>query len=163
MNLLEVILVQKQAVRTGTRRVLERLRPEYMDWQPERDALRVGEILRHLWTSEEGMRRIALEGDFAYYEKRIPEGLRAVVGTPEELARELEHLERVHAETLQALRACPEQRLGEDRTHAGLGIQRKVYSILLGINEHEIHHRAQLMTYLRILGSPLPESVRKTD
>jgi len=34
-----------------------------------------------------------------------------------------------------------------------------VYAILLGINEHEIHHRAQLMTYLRILGTPVPEAI----
>jgi len=42
-----------------------------------------------------------------------------------------------------------------------LGFRRKVGVILLGINEHEIHHRAQLMTYLRILGTPVPEAVTR--
>jgi uncharacterized damage-inducible protein DinB len=40
-----------------------------------------------------------------------------------------------------------------------LGFRRRVAVILLGINEHEIHHRAQLMVYLRILGSPAPEAI----
>lgn len=163
MELLEIISKQKETIRAGTRRVLERIRPEQMSWQPEREALRVGEILRHLWMSEEGMRRIALDGNFAYYEKRIPEGLRAILGTPEELTRELEHLERVHQETLRGLGQFPAARLEEDRVHSGLGIQRKVYSLLLGINDHEVHHRAQLMIYLRILGAPMPEMIRKKD
>jgi uncharacterized damage-inducible protein DinB len=134
-----------------------------MAWQPEKDALRIGELLRHLWRSEEGVRRVALAGDFAYYEKRIPEGLRATLGTQEELARELEHLARVHAETVAAIRAFPAEQMESERAHAGLGFRRKVYAILLGINEHEVHHRAQLMTYLRILGAPVPEIVRRGD
>ncbi len=163
MDLIEIIAKQKETVRVGTRRVLERIKPEHMNWQPEKEALRVGEILRHLWMSEEGMRRIALDGNFAYYERRIPEGLRAILGTPEELSRELEHLERVHKETVQAIRQFPASRLEEDRVHDELGIKRKVYSLLIGLNEHEVHHRAQLMTYLRILGSPMPEAIRRND
>jgi uncharacterized damage-inducible protein DinB len=55
--------------------------------------------------------------------------------------------------------AYPLERFEEERHHPALGFRRKVYSILFGINEHEIHHRAQLMTYLRLLGKPVPEAV----
>jgi len=163
MDLQQAIWKQKEAIRAGSRNVFARVQPVHMDWQPEREALRIGEMLRHLWMSEEGVRRVALEGDFAYFENRIPKGLRAVLGKPQELARELEHLERVHNETVAALKAFPADQLEAERVHAALGYRRKVYSILMGINDHEVHHRAQLMTYLRILGSPMPEAIRKME
>lgn len=163
MNLIDIIAKQKEVIRARSRQVFDLLRPEHMSWQPEHEALRIGELLRHLWMSEEGVRRVALEGNFAYYEERIPQGLRAILGTHEELPRELAHLERVHSETIAAIRTFPAGSLEEERVHARLGYRRKVYAILMGINEHEVHHRAQLMTYLRILGSPVPEAVRRKD
>ena len=161
MDIKELFLKQKEAIRARTRQVVNLVRPGMLRWQPEKEALSVGEMLRHLWVSEEGVRRIALEGNFAYYETRIPQGLRAVLGTREGLQEELANLERVHSQTLAAVRAFPPERMEEDRVHQALGFRRKVYVILLGINEHEIHHRAQLMTYLRMLGTPVPEAINR--
>jgi len=161
MELKEFFLKQKQAIRGRTRQVTALVRAEQMDWRPEKEALSIGELLRHLWVSEEGVRRAALEGNFVYYERRIPEGLRAVLGAPRGLEDELRDLERVHEETLRAVADFAEERWEEERVHEGLGYRRKVGVILLGINEHEIHHRAQLMTYLRILGTPVAEAINR--
>jgi hypothetical protein len=155
MTLQQFFLKQKEAIRARTRDVFQMLRPEYMDWKPEDGALRMGELLRHLWVSEEGVRRCALHGDFSYYEIRVPKGLHAVMGKPGLLEDELENAERVHAKTLAAVGALPDNTFDEERAHADLGFRRKVAVILFGINEHEIHHRAQLMTYLRMLGTPV--------
>jgi uncharacterized damage-inducible protein DinB len=160
MDLKELFLKQKTATRARSEQVFALIRPEHMDWRPEAGALTVGEMLQHLWVSEEGVRRVALEGNFAYYEKRIPEGLRATL-TTRNLAENIANLARVHRETLAAVDAIPIERLEEERTHDGLGFRRRVAIILFGINEHEIHHRAQLMTYLRMLGSPVPETVAR--
>jgi uncharacterized damage-inducible protein DinB len=157
MDLKVFFLKQKEAIRSRSAQVFALLRPEHMGWKPEKDALSVGEMLRHLWTSEEGVRRVALEADFEYYDKRIPLGLGAVLGTVGSLEEELKNLERAHRETLDAVSACPVSVFGEERVHAGLNFRRKVAVILFGINDHEIHHRAQLMTYLRMLGTPAPE------
>ena len=155
-------LKQKQAVRGRTNEVIARVKPEHMDWRPEKEALSVGEMLRHIWLSEQGLRRTALKGDFSYYEKRLPQGLRAVLGQVASLEEEVKNLDTVHKQTLAQVQAFPEERWQEERAHPGLGIRRKVYAFLFSINEHEIHHRAQLMLYLRLLGSPLPEpSVRR--
>jgi uncharacterized damage-inducible protein DinB len=157
MNVQELFLKQKEAGRARTRQVTELLREEHMNWRPVPGALSVGEMLRHMWVCEHGVRRVALEGDFAYYEKRIPQGLSAVVGTPRTLAEEIAGIERVHCETLAEVSRFPVERWEEERVHDGLGIRRKIVVILFGINEHEVHHRAQLMTYLRMLGTPAPE------
>lgn len=161
MNLQEFYLKQKEAMRARTRQVTSLLREEHMGWRPVPGALRIGEMLRHMWVSEEGVRRVALEGNFAYYEKRIPGGLSAVVGTPQTLAEEIAALERVHAETLEAVARFPLERWEEERVHEGLGFRRKVAVILFGMSDHEVHHRAQLMTYLRMLGTPAPEQFVK--
>jgi uncharacterized damage-inducible protein DinB len=157
MDLKEFFLKQKEAIRRRSEQVFLLLRHEQLDWKPESGALSIGEMLRHLWVSEEGVRRVALEGNFAYYEARIPHGLSAVLGAPATLAEELKNIERVHRETLAAVEAFPLARFDEERVHPGLGFQRKVSVILFGMNEHEVHHRAQLMTYLRMLGTPAPE------
>jgi uncharacterized damage-inducible protein DinB len=160
MTLQEFFLKQKEAVRARSQEVFALIRPEHMAWKPEKDALSVGEILRHLWFSEDAIRRLVLNGDFSYFETRVPKGLRAVFGTPGSLEEELKNIERAHRETLSAVAALPTDAWDEERTHAGLGFRRKVAVILYGMNEHEIHHRAQLMTYLRMLGTPAPEPIR---
>jgi uncharacterized damage-inducible protein DinB len=162
MNIQELFLKQKEAIRVRTRQVTSLLREGEMDWRPVPDALSIGDMVRHMWVSEEGVRRTALEGDFGYYEKRIPGGLAAVVGKPRTLAEELESLEKVHAETLALVEELPLERWDDVRANEALGIRRKIAVILFGINEHEVHHRAQLMTYLRMLGTPVAEPfVRK--
>jgi uncharacterized damage-inducible protein DinB len=161
MDLKGFFLKQKDAIRRRTLEVAGLVRPEHFDWRPEKGALTVGELLRHVWVSEEGVRRVALEGNFAYYETRIPKGLRAVLGKPATVEEELAQLERVHRETLHAVTLFPLERWDEERIHEALGYRRKVGVILFGINEHEIHHRAQLMTYLRMLGTPAPEAIRR--
>jgi uncharacterized damage-inducible protein DinB len=157
MEFRDIFLKQKEALRRRTVEVLGMVHPEHMDWRPEKDALSVGEMLQHLWVSEEGVRRVALEGNFAYYETRIPKGLRPTLGPHGTLEENLANLARVHGETMAAVAACPAEVFEEERVRPDLGIRRKVWVILLGINEHEVHHRAQLSTYLRLLGKPLPD------
>jgi uncharacterized damage-inducible protein DinB len=157
MNLQEFFLKQKEALRPRTKQVADLLREEYMTWRPVPTALTVGEILRHLWVSEQGVLRVALDGDFTYYEKRVPGGLAAVLGKPATLAEELASFQRTGDETLAKVAKFPIERWEEEREHKGLGFRRKVAPILFGINDHEVHHRAQLMMYLRMIGTPVPE------
>jgi hypothetical protein len=110
MDLREFFLKQKEAIRGRTRQVVGLVEPAHLDWRAEKGALSVGEMLRHIWVSEEGVRRVALDGNFAYYETRIPHGLRAVLGKPGSLAEETANLERVHRETLAAVAAWPLER-----------------------------------------------------
>jgi len=161
MTLHQFFPKQKEAIRARSRDVFAMLRPEHMSWRPEDGALNVGELLRHMWVSEEGVRRCALSGDFTYYEIRVPKGLHAVMGTPGTLDEEIRTLERVHRETVAEVSALSEAAFDEERSNAELGFRRKVAVILFGINEHEIHHRAQLMTYLRMLGTPVALKLAK--
>jgi len=126
MNIQELYLTQKEALRGRTRQVTSLLREDHAAWRPVPGALSIGEILRHLWVSEQGMRNIALNGDFSYYEKRIPGGLSAVLGTPRTIAEEIASLESTQTETLALAAAFPLARWEEVRVHEGLGVRRAV-------------------------------------
>ena len=162
MDIKDLFLKQKGSIRKQTREIAKTIPADKLDWRPEPEALSPGEMLRHIWMSEEGVRAVALEGNFSYYEARIPQGLRTVLGTVGTLEEELENLERVHKATLAAVADYPVEQWETERVHQDLGFRRKVYTILFGLNIHEVHHRAQLMTYLRMLGTPIPDpSFRK--
>jgi uncharacterized damage-inducible protein DinB len=70
---------------------------------------------------------------------------------------EIRSLEKTHQETLDLVAQMPAERFEREFRNDQFGFRRKGYVILLGIVEHEVHHRAQLLTYLRILGVSNPE------
>jgi uncharacterized damage-inducible protein DinB len=161
MNIQELFLKQKESSRGRTRQVTSLLREDQITWRPVPGALSVGEMLRHMWVSEQGIRNLALNGDFSYYEKRIPGGLNAVLGTPRTIAGEIASLESTQMETLVAASAFPLHRWEDERVHEGLDFRRKIATLLFGMHDHEVHHRAQLMTYLRMLGTPAEEAIAR--
>ena len=160
MDFRVIFTKQKQAVRKRTQDVLALLRPQHLEFRPEKGALSLHEMLHHLWKSEEGTRRVALHNDFSYYETRIPKGLHPTLGALLPLDQELANLERVHHETLVAVADSPPDIFEQERAREELNFRRKVWVILLRINEHEVHHRAQMMTYLRLQGIFIPEEIR---
>ncbi len=161
MEFREVFLKQKEAIRKRTREALALVRPEHLDFRPEKEALTIHEMVRHLWRSEEGVRRVALDNNWAYYQTRIPQGLRATLERFQPLDEELANVERVHQETLAAVAQAPAEVFDLERVNPELNYRRKVWAILMAINEHEIHHRAQLMTYLRLLGTPIADAAQR--
>ena len=156
MDLKTAFLKQREAIQTRSREITALIAADQMAFRPTKEVLSIGEMLRHLWTSERGTRRIALAGDFSYLETRIPRGLHAVLGTIGSLEEEVAAGDREYHATQAEVAAFPAEQLDAERTYPPLGYRRKVYAILLGINEHQVHHRAQLMTYLRMLGIKIP-------
>src|SRR5271169_127405 len=98
VDLKTFFLKQKQAAHQSTLKVLGAIPPDQMGWRPAEGMLSLGEIARHVWMSEEGVRRVAFDDRWDYYEKRIPQGLFAILGEVGSLADELASLERVHQE-----------------------------------------------------------------
>jgi len=154
MDLKEFFLKQKQAVHRGTHDVFGKIASDQLHWRPAEGMLSLGEIVRHTWMSEEGLRRVALDGDWSYFEGRVPMGLPrflATLGPVESLAKEISQMENAHRETLLRVGEFPVERWEEERNHEPFNIHRRVSVMLFGITEHQIHHRAQVGTYLRIL------------
>ena len=151
MDLKDLFLTQKASEHEGTLSVYEKIPRDRLDWRPAEGMLSLGQMARHVWRSEEGTRHIALDGDWSYYEKRIPQGLLAVLGEVKSLDDELQEIRRVHQDTLRAVQAFPLDRWEELRENAQFHTRRPAGLMLFRIIDHQIHHRAQVGTYLRIL------------
>lgn len=160
LDLKSFFLKQKEAIYQGTRAVFARVPPDALQWRPAEGMLTLGEIARHVWMSEEGVRRLALQGDWGYHERRIPLGLEGILGEVASMEDETAQLARVHADTLREVEAFPLERFHEERVNDALGMRRRVDVLLYGINEHQIHHRAQIALHVRVLtgerASPYP-------
>jgi len=131
--------------------VLSAIPPHQMAWRPAEGMLSLGQIARHIWMSEEGVRRVAFEDRWDYYERRVPLGLFAILGEVDSLSEEFASLNRVHQETIAAAEAFPIERWQDERKNERFNIRRTVAVILFGINEHHAHHRAQAGVYLHLL------------
>ena len=151
MDLKELFLTQKASEHEGTLSVYEKIPRDRLDWRPAEGMLSLGQMARHVWRSEEGTRRIAIDSDWSYYETRIPQGLLATLGEVKSLDDELREMRRVHHETLRAAHAFPLKRWGEIRENPQFRTRRPAGLMLFRIIEHHIHHRAQVGTYLRLL------------
>lgn len=151
MDIREFFLKQKQATYYGTVNVLEKIPRDQLAWRPSTGMLSLGELVRHLWTSEEGIRRIALKDQWDYLDLRIPKGLFAILGEVKSLADELHDLERVHSDTMREAADFPLGDWEVVRENPKFDFRRRASVILYGITEHQIHHRAQVGTYVRLL------------
>jgi len=151
MDLKTFYLKEKQAVHEGTLTVYQKIPQDHLDWRPAEGMLSLGQITRHSWMSEEGVRRVALENNWEYYAKRVPLGLSGILGEVRSLGEELAQIERVHQETVRAVEALPLERWEELRENPQFNIRRNVAVLLFGLNDHLVHHRAQVGTYLHIL------------
>ncbi len=153
MDLREFFLKQKQAAHRGTLEVLSKIPPEQLGWRPAEGMLSIGEIVRHIWQSEAALREAALKQNFSYFDTRIPKGLFAVLGEVSSLQDELGEVEKTHQDTLRQAAEFALERWDEERAYqmANFNLRRRVSVMLFGITEHQIHHRAQIGTYLRIL------------
>jgi uncharacterized damage-inducible protein DinB len=151
VDLREFFLKQKQAAHKNTLKVFEAIPRDQLAWRPAEGMLSLGQIVRHVWMSEEGVRRAAVENRWDYYEKRVPQGLFAILGSVTSLDKELTRLAQVNDETMAAAAAFPLERWEEERKDDRFGVRTKAAVMLFGINEHHAHHRAQAGVYLRQL------------
>jgi uncharacterized damage-inducible protein DinB len=151
VDLKEFFLKQKQAAYKNSLKVFNAIPADKLDWRPGEGMLSLGEIVRHVWMSEAGIRRVALEGLWDYYERRVPLGLAGILGEVTSLEDELKRLEQVNQQTLSAVADFPLERWEEERKDERFNVRTKVAVMLFGINEHHAHHRAQAGVYLHLL------------
>ncbi len=146
----EMLAELKEEIRGRTRTMLDKIPPDRLDWSPVEGALTLGQLLRHIWKSEQGICKLA-RGNWEYLEKRLPEGLFAVLGDVEDLESELKNMEEAHREAVNLIRSLSEEELNKEYFNEKFNIGRTARENIRGLIEHEAHHRGQIALYLRIL------------
>lgn len=135
-------------VRERTRRVVDCIPPDRLDWTIQPGRFTLGDLVRHVAAIE----RYMFAENFQLRPSQYSGCGKELAATHDEI---LQFLERTHAETLDILsRLTPGQLLGKCTTPGGTNIT--IWKWLRAMPEHEIHHRGQLYTYLSILNIPTP-------
>ena len=135
-------------IRGRTTRIIRAIPPEKIDWTYAEGKWTLADLIRHIAALERYMFAENFLGRPSSYPGCGPEladGYDAV----------LAYYERMKDETVEILRGLPESRLQEKCKTPG-GAELAVWKWMRAMVEHEIHHRAQIYTYLGMLGAATP-------
>ncbi len=138
------------------------LPPEHFDWKPRPEMLTAQQIILHIAEAERWWIRHIVDGeadyvDYVVADEKAGVGWVTVYDAPDHNAM-LFALEDAHRHT-QRWFGMPPRDLAKTFTRTrGDGTTRTstLHWILDHVQEHEIHHRAQLNLYLRMLGLTPP-------
>jgi uncharacterized damage-inducible protein DinB len=146
-----------RTVRGNTIKIAEEIPEEHYDFRPAPDTWTVAELLTHIalaprfqYDVHETRRAATLVGyDFAAYRARQTEDQQR-----QRTKTELVELLRSEGERIADwLATFDDARLAERIAQPPAGEQSKTrFEMLLGLKEHEMHHRGQLMLIERMLG-----------
>lgn len=135
-------------IRRRTRRVVERIPAEHLEWTPHPGKFTLGDLVRHLAALERWMFAETVAGRPSRYPghgRHLADGLQAV----------LEYLDTCHRQSLEIFAA-----LGDDgltaRCRTPAGAELPVWKWLRAMVEHEAHHRGQIYLLLGLLEVPTP-------
>ena len=134
-------------VRRRTWLVVDRVRPDLLDWVPRAGEFSCGDIIRHLAGAERFFVTKVLED-------RWTDDLDPGPALDHEATRA--RLREVHHAEMGRLETMPDARLAES-IHDLDGTAREVWLFLMLMVEHEIHHRSQLDCYLSEAGVEPPQ------
>lgn len=150
---IEPFLDYYSKVRRRTRRVIDVIPPEHIEWTYREGKWTLGDLIRHLGALERWMFAETVRGAPSRYQGcgvELAEGFGA-----EGYGATLAYLDRMHKESLAIFRQLtPEDLAGRCVTPGGASLP--VWKWLRSMVEHEIHHRGQIYLYLGLLGVETP-------
>jgi uncharacterized damage-inducible protein DinB len=131
-----------------TKTIIEAVPADQAGYQPDACAKSANELLRHIAVADIFFLEATLNGVFNPSAVTIP----ADAGTPAAVAAWYEHS---YARNFEALTKMSGEQLIKIVDFRGMFQQEAVLFLMFGLN-HTIHHRGQLSTYLRPMGSKVP-------
>ena len=146
-------------VRPGLVRLVEALPERDFDFKPRPEMLTARQVVVHITEAEFAWVHCVVDGakdyDWIVPEDDPAQGYKLVAEAPDR-ASLLAMLEEWHRPT-QAWLDRPDSELAREIVSEAKGRTYTVHWVLDRVHEHEIHHRAQLASYLRLLGVEPPD------
>jgi uncharacterized damage-inducible protein DinB len=157
MSQSSIFVDYKNAIRARTLDVLKKVPEDKLNWRPAPELLSLGQLIHHIGQADMAWTKV-LSGDWElepFLDLRRSMDLLEVIGEVESLTEELEGLEITHQELLKWIAAQSDEEL--EKVYEGAGRKVTGRDIVLGLCEHESHHRGQIVTYLRLLNVADPQ------
>jgi uncharacterized damage-inducible protein DinB len=137
-----------EKVRQRTSKAIAVIPRDRFDWTPREGKFTFADIIRHLATIE----RYMYAENVQLKPSRYPGHGRELADGPENV---LAFFDRLHAESTEVFRRLSADDLNKKCVTPG-GASITVWKWLRAMVEHEIHHRAQIYTYLGLIGVTTP-------
>lgn len=157
MSLNSVLTEYKKAIRQRTLNVLKKVPEDKLNWRPAPGVLSLGQLIHHIGQADMAWTKVLREewdlNQFLQIRRNMD--LLEVIGEVESLTDELEGLEITHQEVLKWIATQSDE--GLEKTYEGPARKITAREIVLGLCEHESHHRGQISTYLRLIGVEEPQ------
>lgn len=131
-----------------TKKVLEAVPAEKVNYRPEPAARTANDLVRHIAAADNRFLEAAINGVFDISPGLLPE----TVKTPQEVAA---WYEQRFAKNFDALTKATGDQLTKMVDFRGMFKRPAVTLVMIGLH-HTIHHRGQLSSYLRCMGAKVP-------
>ncbi len=144
----ESFLVYFERIRSRTRRVIDCIPPQRIDWTHHEGRWTFADLIRHIAATERFMFAENVAGNVSRYPghgKELADGYEAVVS----------HFNQMHVESVDLIRDLSDQDLQRKCETPG-GAPIAVWKWLRAMIEHEVHHRGQIYMMLGMLGVETP-------
>ena len=135
-----------QRIHQQTLRLLETVPDGQYDWKTCESAMTLGELANHLWQAEVGLAYAAVHGNFPTQRAESCDNTEALVAASQ----------KAHTDAMALVDTLTAEQLSETVTPFGPTRSLPRIVVLNALHEHEIHHRGQLYTYLRMLDVTVP-------
>ncbi|MBD2869104.1 DinB family protein [Paenibacillus arenilitoris] len=153
MNSVDAIVWNLEEVRRRSLMIWESIPAEYLDWRPDREAMSVKEMIRHVLDSEHYYHLAILnQGSLADYES--PYEKRTFTTLKEELSFS-DSYRKGFMDTVKSYSQEDLSNIKIDRSD--VGYIRPLGDMLLRVAYHEAVHAGQLLDYLRTAGIKRPK------
>jgi uncharacterized damage-inducible protein DinB len=144
----------RHEVRAGTLQAVQNLSPEHLEWIPPGGVHSIMSLLRHIAQAEDWWIQAGVFGRHDFVPRRkfaLPD-----------LPSVLQYLKETREVTESLLLEWPAEKLKETRPvppgyrAAPRGPELTLHWIMGNLYNHELHHRAQIYLYLRLMGIEPP-------
>jgi uncharacterized damage-inducible protein DinB len=152
MSIIESLIQELEQEAQTTRRVLERVPDESLQWKPHEKSMSLGQLALHIATVPGSVAEIALQSPFGMTEFNQPSATSAAELIPaleQSVSRATEILRSMDDAALQSVWRA----VDGDREVLRISVGALLRSIMLN---HWYHHRGQLTVYLRQVGVAVP-------
>ncbi|HEX9940408.1 MAG TPA: DinB family protein [Thermoanaerobaculia bacterium] len=153
-NIAHALVTELEREAASTRRVLERVPADRLDWQPHPKSMKLGPLALHIASLPGAFARMGRLDEFdarsAKFSPPMPEGVGQILSTLEaSVAEARAFLSELDDEAA----AAPWRFTAGERELFTIPRSELVRSLMFN---HVYHHRGQLTVYLRLLEVPLP-------
>jgi uncharacterized damage-inducible protein DinB len=145
---IEPFLAYYESIRGRTRRVVQCIPRERIEWTYREGKFTLGDLVRHLAAIERFMYAENVQfrpSRYPGHGREFADGYDAVMG----------YFDRLHAESMEIFSRLTDADL-QKKCMLPSGTEIAVWKWLRAMVEHEVHHRGQIYLYLAMLGVPTP-------